>query len=377
MRQVKWYLMSKLVFEAQILSFAQSSVLNPYLKSCTFVLADDRPNENSQGIPYSEFDNLAASAVGMPIKMRFVGKRAGGVANHEGSIPIGHIVSVAGETEGEGDSAVHRLVAEGALYANEYPDAVEYLEEAYAENKAPGISWELSYKDSIVERGVQWLKGVIARAATFVRNPAYGSRTALLAIAQDLSVTDDQIEQIMGILDQPPPTDGTTDIGDIQGGTDKVTLEEALAKIKQLETELEARLADASALNESTSRVAELEKTVADLTATITGYQKATLVADRTSKVVEAGLDLEADAEVLAKRQELWASMSDEVFAEYITGISAMAKKVPAKPAAASIQKPAFMMPKVAVDTAGNVQTSVTDLRSKMRGLGRAADEAE
>ena len=358
--------MNSIVLTGNIVAFASANdVLNPYLKSIKFVLADDKPNLNNQGIPYDEFDNLAKSAIGMPIKIRFVGKRAGGAANHEGSIPIGHIVSVSEEEDGGN----HKLIASGALYADEYPDVIEYLEESFAANDAPGISWELSYHDSVLERGIQWLKGVITRAATFVRNPAYGKRTALLAIAQDMTLSDDALEQILGILmdDKEDPIKDTP-----EGGTDTVNLEEALNRIKELETQLQSTIDDNKVLSESASRVSELEQTVAELTGIVGEYQKATIVAERTARVVEAGLDLETDTDALASKQEIWVAMSEDVFNAYIDAIATMAKKSLAK-SEASAKKPSLAFPKISVDTSKIAGTSTPDLKDKMRSLSRTS----
>lgn len=364
-----------IVLNGAILAFSEVEALNPYLKSVRFILADDKPNLNNQGIPYTEFDNLAKSAIGMPIKIRFVGKRAGGAANHDGSIPVGHIVSVSEETA---DDGTHRLIASGALYSEEYPDIVEYLEEAFAANEAPGISWELAYHDTLMDKGIQWLKGVITRAATFVKNPAYGKRTALLAIAQDMTLTEDELDQILTILNKSEtevawPDD--TEEPD-EGGTNTVDLEQALAKIKELEAQLQAEIDKSNKMmSESASRVSELEQAVSELNATIAAYEKAVLVADRTAMVVEAGLHLETDADALAKRQEFWASMTEDVFNTYVEDLKAMAKKTPAT-TQAEVKRPILALPRIAVDQS-KAQTTTTDLREKMRTLSRTSEPAQ
>lgn len=148
---------------------------NPFLTVARFVFADDKGNKNNQGIEYEDFPQVAASAIDMPVKINY--SRSSGVQNHANSIPIGHIKSM------EIDEASKKLVATAMLYADEFPEEVSFLKESFAEDNAPGISWELAYRDSVVKNGVNWLKDVVTKAATFVRNPAYGSRTSLLALA--------------------------------------------------------------------------------------------------------------------------------------------------------------------------------------------------
>jgi hypothetical protein len=356
MRMVKHRRMNKLIMNSNIY-FAESEVLNPYLKYLKFVFADDQPNLNNQAIPYEEFANLKASAVGMPIKMRFLGKK-GGAGSHNGSIPIGHIQDV---TENTLENGTHQLIAEGAIYADEYPDIVEYLEEAFASQDAPGISWEISYKDSVLDKGVQFLKGVIARAATFVKHPAYGKRTALLALASDASLSEEEIEeQVVSLFSKEP---------EIQGGTRNVDLEQALAEIEKLRAELAGKATEVETLTQAANRVGELETENAGLKTQINEFQTAQLVEDRTRKAVEAGIVLDTDAEKLAAKQGLWIAMSEEIFNTYISDIAAIAKKIPARTEASA--RPLFTLPKISVDTsAGNGVTTV-GLKERMRGLSR------
>lgn len=354
--------MTKIITQtAEILAFAESEYRNPYLKYVKFIFADDKPNINRHAIPYDEFETLKASIVGMPIKMRFLGSR-GGAGAHDGSIPIGHIQNV---TEDETDDGTHRIIAEGALYSKEYPDMIEYLEEAFAANEAPGISWELTYQESVIDKGITFLKGIVARAATFVKHPAYGKRTALLALASDASLTDEEMEQeVVSLFAKEPEP---------KGGTENVELEEALAKIKELQDELSAKATEIEALTATAAKVPELEATVTELQTTITTYQKDVLIAARTQKMVEAGVVLETDEEKLAQKQELWAAMSEEMFEELVSTVSAVAKKAPKK-AEAAAERP-FTLPRVSVDTSNSGQGS--NILDRMRALGRNPEPAE
>jgi len=337
---------------------AQSDFTNPYLTVVKFVFADDQPNRNKQAIPYEEFNALAQSAIGMPIKIRFLGKNVG---NHTGSIPIGHIRDVNEEDE----DGIHKLVAEGVLYNDEYPEIVGFLKDAFASGEAPGISWELTYKDSVIEQGVSWLKGVVARAATFVKNPAYGTRTALLALASDKSLSDEEIEnELVGMAHDIE--------GHKQGGKDTVELEQAIDRIKELEAQIatkEAELVDAKAETETVrAEAADLKVENDELVSKVSTFEKTTLIESRTKKVAEAGVPLPSEEEELTKKQEFWAAMSEELFDTYISDLAAVAKIAPEKKASASV----LQLPKISVDTStNNGAVSAEGLRNKMRSLGR------
>jgi hypothetical protein len=357
--------MTNIQLEEKILAFA-SEAKNPHLKFIKFILVDDLPNINKHVIPQEEFAALAASAIGMPIKMRFLGRRAG-AGDHSGSIPIGHVQTVEEETLEDGS---HRLIADGVLYASEFPEQIEYLEEAFEEGKAPGISWEINYTEGLLQAGIMALKGLVAKAATFVKNPAYGTRTALLALASDASLTEEEIQQeVAAILKDAEP----------EGGTENVTLEEAQAEITRLSTLVESKDTEIATLTEAAKRVPELEASVAEKDTAIAerdeaiaSYNKATLIADRTNKAVEAGLELDSDPDKLAETQELWASMSEEVFNHLVNAVKSVAPKTPKKEALASIKLPSTpAFPKFDVPTQG-AGTPTVDLVSRMRSLGRS-----
>lgn len=341
---------------------ALSEISNPFLRHIKFTLTDDLPNSNQMQVPYDEFENIKSSIIGMPIKMRFFGQRAG-VGNHPGSIPIGYITAVAEEKRPEDGANI--LIADGELFADEYPDIMDFLDTKMAAKDPPGISWELGYEDTVVEQGISKLKGIVARAATFVRFPSYGKRTALLALASDTSLTDEEIEEEVTAIFKKEP----------EGGNEQVDLTEALARIAELEAENEKIKQEAadkdseiSTLTATASRVQELEASVTELTGKVTTFETSALIAERTNKVAEAGYDLDTDAAALEEKQRVWASMSDEVFDVFLSGISSVAKKIPAKKAEASARG-TLTIPKVGVDTSSNggAPASFDDLRSRMR----------
>lgn len=346
---------------------AESDFTNPFLTVIKFIFADDKPNANKQAIPYEEFGALAQSAIGMPIKIRFLGK---GIGNHTGSIPIGHIRDMTEAT----DDGTHQLVAEGVLYNDEYPDVVDFLKEAFASGDAPGLSWELTYSDSIIEKGITWLKGVIARAATFVKNPAYGTRTALLALASDKTLSDEDIEkEVVGMAHEIE--------GQHQGGKSDMELEQALARIKDLEAQLaekDTALVAAKTEAETVRTEAAALKTANDeLLSKVGTFEKTEKVATRTKQIVDAGVPLPSDEQELAKKQESWAAMSEELFVTYVSDLTAVAKLIPPKKdarASASV----LQIPRVSVDTStNNGAVSAESLRNKMRGLSHSETPAE
>lgn len=315
-------------FKSSLLSIAEASsdghFHNPGLKYVNFIFCDDKPNENNQGIEYEDFDAVAQSAIGTPIKMRFLGETVGA---HIGSIPVGHITDM---HENELDDGTHQLIAGGILFANDYPDEIEYLESAFAENKAPGISFEMKYDASLTKPnkdGVSWLKGVLTRAATFVRNPAYGTRTALLALASNNSLSDEDFaEGLSAIANEMRPKNHN------EGGNNKV--EEELKKIKE---ELEAVKASLVTANEKitslettnasiTSEKDELQKKVDTQDTALAALALEKLISERTAAVAEAGITVEADATKLEKKQAFWAGMDEAVFTEYLDDLKAASK---------------------------------------------------
>lgn len=274
---------------------------HPGLARGRFIFCDDQPNNNKQGIKYEDFPEIKATLIGSPVKMRFLGA---GVSGHTGSIPIGHID---GFTEEE-SNGIHTLIAECVLYADDYPDEVEYLRTAFAEGKAPGVSYEVSYHNSIIEDGVEWVKGLAARAATFVKSPAYGNRTRLLALASDKEFMTELLA-VANEIHQP-----TTD----KGGNNRMTDEE----IQKLKDDLASTK---TALAEKTTEVTEKEGIIQTLTTeketlttslaekdtTIAEFKTKEILASRQETLAQAGISVEIKPERLVK-------MAEEDFTAYV-----------------------------------------------------------
>lgn len=333
---------------------AQSDYKNPFLTVVKFIFADDRPNANNQGIKHADFPQVIQSAIDTPIKMAYLGEA--GAGGHAGSVTIGHIRNM---TEDMTPDGIHRLIAEGVVYAGEYPKEVQYLKDAYDQKKAPGASWEINYNNEEQEGPVQWLKGIITRAATFVRNPAYGTRTALLALASDNTVTDEELtEGLLQFVKANSPKN------DDKGGSNKVTDEE----ITKLQAELEAKAAE---LEKLTKANAELTAKVTAQEEVIEGFKRTTLIAERTAKVIEAGLKVETDPEKLAKKQEFWAGLPEEAFAEYLSDLQVASKAATASTKTASASTKPDGLPRVE----GTAEADVTleEIRAKFKGFNRAS----
>lgn len=293
-----------------ISGFAMSDFSHPLLKRVRFVFADDKPNGNNQGIEHSDFAEVKQSAINMPIKMRYMGEA--GAGGHLGSVTMGHIVDI---EEDQTEDGTHRLIANGVLYASEYPKEIAYLENALAEGTAPGASWEVVYKDVKTEGPVSWLKKILTSAATFVRNPAYGTRTALLALASADDMSDEKLfDELVTIANEIRPKNT------LKGGSNKV--EEELEKVK---AELAAKIAEIEVLTTEKETLAtakaELESEITSQKEVIDSYKRSELVANRTAKVAEAGLKIETDPEKLAAKQDFWVELSENAFNQYVADL--------------------------------------------------------
>ena len=369
--------MNNLIWQSAISEILPQDFIHPGLRTVRFVFCDDQPNENNQGIEYTDFAEIQKSAIGAPIKMKFLGQAVGG---HHSSIPIGHVKDMF-EREVDG---VHQLVADGILYANEYPDEVEYLAHSFAEGTSPGLSWELDYNSekSIVKNGIEWLKGLLTRAATFVRNPAYGNRTAILALAsnRDLSAADFMIElaELVKNGEVAAKKAGTSDaeLKEPEGGFNnmdekelqklKDDLAQALSALAAKETELTAKAEENITLS---SENTALKAKVTETESVIAEYSKSELLNTRLTAITEAGIPLETDKDKLEKKKEFYLNLSNESFAEYVEDLkSVAAASTKLSLATAARRTPAF--PRFSTSNAEE-STSLTDLSSRLGSLSR------
>lgn len=319
--------------DTALASLEDLSNTNPKLKAIAkFVIADDQPNGNNWLLPYTEFQNIIDTAIGMPVKMRFDGF---GIKDHPGSVPIGAITKIE-EDEVDG---VHRLIAEASLWVDEFPEEIQFLKNKLKEKKPPGISYEIIYnkETSKIIEGIQNFKDTRTAAVTFVRVPSYGKRTPLLALASqknltDLEVIDGAVQMING---------WTKDFNGKKGGQDMDHEEE----LKKTTEALTTARAEATSLTE---KIAELEKQLVDKDGEILKrdeeigkMQRTALVDTRTRKFIEAGFSLDADTEKADKKKQFFAAFStDEGYEEYLADLvttkTAAASAAPANEAAAA-----------------------------------------
>jgi hypothetical protein len=297
--------------------------VNPYLTTAKFVFADDRgaplstaPAGLLQGIEYEDFDEVMSTAINMPIKMMYTGQGAG---NHLGSYVIGHITNMTKAEAGD----THQLLADAVLYAEEFPEEIEYLKKAYANNEAPGISYEIIYGDSVIKNGVQWIKKLVTTAATFVREPAYGKRTALLALASAKN-DEELVASMKAFIAQAEGSSGEGNLNPNDKGGINVTEEE----LQILKEEAEKAKALAETLQaEAASKTEEITRLTEEITALKTEnteLKTEKMLESRVRKMAEAGFPLEADAEKSQKTKDFVLSLSDEAFDLYVENITAI-----------------------------------------------------
>ena len=304
-----------------------------FITNAKFILADDKPNENGQAIHVEEFPGIIASAIGMPVKMNFTGY---GVANHGGSVPIGHIKNV---EQIQLPTGVNQLIAEATLWNEEFPDEISYLKTSFAEGEAPGISYEMGYKDSQTISGIQWLKKVITLAATFVRNPAYGTRTHLLALAaSDMAtmtcdtfaamvvreaalcglVIQDVIDALEAIVgpDMEDGMDTSNASTNNEKGGNLMTEEE----LTQLRAEAATKQSEIDALM---VQLTDANNTVSTLQGELDAMKVAAISDNRIRQYTDAGFTLEADAEKAEKKKNLFVSLHEDQWTEYLADLIA------------------------------------------------------
>jgi hypothetical protein len=338
---------------------AMPSQDNPFLVTAKFIFADNQGNENGMGIEFVDFPEVASSAINMPVKMKYLGE---GVGNHAGSIPIGHITEMNIQDDGE----IKQLIGTAALYAEEYPDEISFLMESFKSGDAPGISWELGYADSVIKDGIQWLKGIITKAATFVRQPAYGKRTALLALASDAALTDKEFDvELLKLA-------GATSI-DTKGGNtvNEEELKKEVARLKEelaaKDAALAAKNAELETLQTTNSSVVEENKTLKEKVASI---EKNILAEERARKYVEAGFTFSEEAEKAAEKKAFLASLEPNVFESYLADL--VTAKASAKPAASASASSGTQIPKPNL-TDQDKDMTIDDLRAQVRAAARSS----
>lgn len=248
---------------------AEASRDNPNLGWLEFVLTDDKPNDNKQGIPKEAFASLVESGLHMPLRMA-EGKISD---DHEGIKPIGSIATLAASTEQvTGTAAIWKVYKQ-----------IEYdmLKKMHADGAPINISWEISYSESSKDEDeVEWIQDPSLIGAAIVGSPAYAGRT--------------QVTTVASTEGDPPKDDPPTDDG---------REAELVAKIAKLEASIQGMEAQIEELN--TYKEEREQKDT-----------QAALLESRLATLAEAGFKF--SAEEIEKNKVTWLAMSDEIFAAMV-----------------------------------------------------------
>lgn len=166
---------------------------NPFIKEIEVVLTDFEPNNNGEGIPKSEIENIIRTSKHTPIKIAASTSSYGG---HTGAHPVGSIVEAYADTH-EGRDVIK---ARAFIWKDEYPAIYDLLKSQASEGKFIGTSWEIYYSSADEVEGVRWLKDVVFAGTCIVDNPAYGARTPMLSVAEQKE--KEQMEELQREIEQ-------------------------------------------------------------------------------------------------------------------------------------------------------------------------------
>jgi len=269
---------------------ANASEGHPNLGWLEFILTDDKPNENKQGVPRSAFAALVDSGLFMPLK---IGE--GEISkDHDNAKPLGTIAKLTPEED--------KILGKAAIWKADKPDEYKMLVEKHSSDEPINISWEILYsKSTIDDDGVEWLSDPVLVGAAIVSKPAYGDRTPVLSVASTVDDENTAQEEV------------TTE--DSSGETESPA-EKELAKLKETLATLEEEVA--------TLRKYKKEREEADA--------KASKLAERVEALKAAGFEF--SLEEIQEKQDAWAAMDDNTFELMLEAM----KKV--KSSAASVHVP-------------------------------------
>jgi len=263
---------------------------NPNLGWLEFVLTDDQPNGNHQGVKREGFASLVETGLLMPLKMAKGEIKPG----HNDAEPLGAIASLEEEES--------QVVGKAAIWKDERNGDYGMLKSMSAEGEPIGISWEIAFTESETDDdGTMWINDPTLLAATIVGVPAYGDRTPVLSVASqegaDDADPDADPDNSEPASDGEPADDGEPSDDDAGEPTDdnrEGDDEEAISA-----DELAALQVELTELREYKEK-REKEDAVAALLAT------------RLNALSESGF--EYTEEEVRNKQELWLDMSDEAF---------------------------------------------------------------
>jgi myosin heavy subunit len=267
---------------------AHASLFGDHVMWLKFIFTDDGPNANNQGIRQEEFDNIISTGRLKPFK-----KMKGSIADgHDEAVPIGTIASL--------EKVENRIEAIAAIWEREFPEDVQQIQEAYANEGSLNVSWELIYQDEVLDQyGVSWLKDVSTRAATLVNMPAYEGRTPILAVAaktvakeKDEGDSSMELEQLKAQLE-----------------VKEEKLSAASEELDNVKTELDETKASLEDLQQELKELEELRQFKEQVE---TDRARMKQLDTRFKQVAEAGIEMsreDFDAEA-----ERWLGMDEEAF---------------------------------------------------------------
>lgn len=208
---------------------------NPNVRRVSFIITDDKPNANYEGIRAAQFMQLAASAMYMPIKMA-----EGGIAHgHYGAIPLGVITGA----EIREQSDLTQIYGEGVLWQAERPADVAYFA-SVTNSRGAYLSWEIAYsQEEVDEMGVTWLLDPVLLAVTIVADPAYGNRTPVTSasvneVVMDENLVETIIEESVTVDAEEESTTGETQTEEVV--TEEIIEPETADPVDEILSELEA-----------------------------------------------------------------------------------------------------------------------------------------
>ena len=250
--------------EEQLTAFAAVS-RNPNVAWIKLVLLDDKPNANKHRIPREEFSNVLKTGIFMPIKVA-EGEVAEG---HEFSLPVG----VMSHLLDRGD----HIEALAALWLREREKDIKALKEKFASGEDINISWELTYTHSEEKEDFVDLKGVSMNAATIVGMPAYMGRTNVTAFASNGD--NNNMETISLEAHKQELKEQKTEF-DASLEDVNTKLDDALDRVKQLESDATAKEQELEELRSFKADVDEKERLAAQESAIRTKFEDAGIAVD-------------------------------------------------------------------------------------------------
>ncbi len=347
-------------------AFADTSD-HPLQRKLTFVFTDYKPNGNNQGVPPSEANNVATSALYMPVKINFNGE---GPQGHKGAEPIGPIVKMTPSDK--------NIVGEAIVWIDEFPEIDTFLKTASAEEEGVQFSWELYFSTSETDdKGIQWLHGITTAGIAIVENPAYQGRTPLIAIAEGSTMElDDLKKQVSDLSDKLwSMLDALYAALALPGAVDKsagieaqfTSVIDALKSMASKVVELEAQASNNDAFVVLETEVTQLRTFKAQIES---AAQKQTILAERREKLETSGIKL--TDEQFDSRADRIVEMSDDVFGFYVADLASLLTASAAQGDKAIASKVAAIFPDPM--TQNQTNTSIKDLATAFRSARMAQE---